>query len=465
MEMQKRTWVLLIAVLCSLGACKSDDGNPSVGGSSGAGGSTAGAGGSAAGTSGGSGTSGAGGAGSGGAGGEAPLCINDGDINIDCPQVRPPTGDCAPRGMCCHRSSNIVKEGMLGPDEPMELEYRVNYSVTANHPSTIGVPLLSMAGTTRYESEQQSTMWRFTVPRMGGQQVSGMGMAQIGVGRYNCDGTYSYYTNDAAPARAGVTDDVSRWVAEKFPVMVDATMANADRIKISFADNSNRNLTFTPFLDSTTYALDWELIHQGFTITEMDITGPGRDCIGSRTGAQWTAGGKFVIFTPMNENDSQKITLIQQSYCALVAFGILSETGTHNKQKSCLMEPRCVPDGPAPMGTAAGEDPTCVWVKLPDSLCPETDAQKALYGCHLGDEANVNMETGYPDAATINCTQAEPTAAADPANGSAGQCCDPMGESATLPPCNSYRLVQEFVAAAAEITDDEKNMLQPNCLQ
>jgi hypothetical protein len=110
-------------------------------------------------------------------------------------------------------------------------------------------------------------------------------------------------------------------------------------------------------------------------------------------------------------------------------------------------------------------DGGCDWEKLPDSLCPTTDADKALWGCHLGDENNVNQEPGYPDAATINCTQEAPTAVADPdSGGSAGQCCDPMGEDPNLPACNAYRLIQDFVAAAAEITDDEKDMVQQDCL-
>jgi hypothetical protein len=46
---------------------------------------------------------------------------------------------------------------------------------------------------------------------------------------------------------------------------------------------------------------------------------------------------------------------------------------------------------------------------------------------------------------------------------SKGQCCDPMGASATLPACNAYRTVQVYVAGAAEITDDPINKLPPVC--
>ena len=98
MTMQrKRSWVLLIAVLCSVGACKEEE--PSNGGAnqSGSGGGTplggAGAGGAGAGAGGMSGA----GAGGAGAGGEASSCTNMGTLNPDCPQVMPQTGDCAPR--------------------------------------------------------------------------------------------------------------------------------------------------------------------------------------------------------------------------------------------------------------------------------------------------------------------------------------------------------------------------------
>jgi RES domain-containing protein len=411
--------------------------------------------GTGAGTSGGgSGMGGAGGA----SGGAAPTCINTGDLNPDCPPVPPITGDCAPKGECCHRSSNIAKEEALGPDEPLDLEYRVQYSATRNHPTTIGVDFLTTSATTRYQNEQQSTLWRFTVPRMGGMQVSGPGKAKIGVGRYNCgEGTYSYYTADAAPVRPNVTDDVTRWIAEEVDTMVDTTATGADRIKIAFADNANRDLTWTPFLSNDGVMFDWELIHQGFYFDTMDVTGPNRDCVGSRVGGtSWNHGGVFIIYTPIADNDSQIITLIQQTYCALVAFGILPEG---MKDKSCLETARCVPDG------GAFGDGGCDWEKLPDSLCPSTEAEKDLWGCHLGDEMNVNQEPDYPDAATINCTQEAPTAVADPASGaSPGQCCDPMGESTTIPPCNAYRLIQDFVAAAAEITDEERTGVQPDCL-
>ena len=113
------------------------------------------------------------------------------------------------------------------------------------------------------------------------------------------------------------------------------------------------------------------------------------------------------------------------------------------------------------------DDGPCLWVKLPDSLCPESDADKANWKCHLGAQTNVNNEEGYP--AQVACTMEAPTGPLDPGAGATttGQCCDPLGDADaanTLPACNAYRLVQKFVAAAAEITDAPTNELQKNCL-
>jgi hypothetical protein len=58
----------------------------------------------------------------------------------------------------------------------------------------------------------------------------------------------------------------------------------------------------------------------------------------------------------------------------------------------------------------------------------------------------------------------KPTSVQDPdAGGMAGQCCDPLGTSTDLPACNSYRLINNYVAAAAEITDDPSNEIQRKC--
>lgn len=107
----------------------------------------------------------------------------------------------------------------------------------------------------------------------------------------------------------------------------------------------------------------------------------------------------------------------------------------------------------------------CAYVKLPDSLCPETDEERSLFGCHLGAEGNPNAEEGYPSE--LDCALDPPSAPLDSDVNpfvSKGQCCDPMGTSESgLPACNAFRVVYEYAAGAVEITADPKSDLAPIC--
>ncbi|MDH5675175.1 MAG: hypothetical protein OEZ06_23820 [Myxococcales bacterium] len=390
------------------------------------------------------------GGGNGGSGNGGELCINPGDINLDCPASVPFDGECAQKDLCCRRSSNAAKVEMLGPDDPAVLEYRLSLVEVQNHPDTIGLPPLLMLAANRAQtcSGEQCLLWRFTFPREGGQYVAGPGKSQIGIGRYNCDGTYSFYGDSAAPTREGLSDG-GRWAGVEVDTEVNPDAEGRDRQTIPFADNPNRNVTYSPFLRTDTNEIDWELGSQGFDIVEIDTSDAGMDCMGSRDGENWITGGSFVSYSPLAPNTTDIADDINQTYCQLLAFGILTDA---NRDLDCLAVPRCTPG-----------DADCPWLKLPDSLCPESDEDKALWGCHLGVKDNINGEAGYPT--DVDCSDGAPTSPLDPAQGatSGGQCCDPLGESSTLPACNAYRTVQKYVASAVEITDAPKNDLPPVC--
>jgi hypothetical protein len=126
-----------------------------------------------------------------------------------------------------------------------------------------------------------------------------------------------------------------------------------------------------------------------------------------------------------------------------------------------------MPDDPQPLDPAAR---VCKWIKLPDSLCPVSDAERRIFRCHLGAESNPNAEqeaeAGYPT--DLNCTAEAPLAPLDPdvnPSVSKGQCCDPLGISTNgLPACNAFRIVNRYAAAAAEITDDKSGETPPVCM-
>ena len=379
-------------------------------------------------------------------------CVNDGEENFDCPFNLPPiSGSCAPKGSCCHRASNTAKMAALGPDEPMEFEYRLNFVEVTNHPLTISQPILVASAQARSDicSGEQCLLWRFTAPRAGGELVAGAGKVEIGIGAYNCDGTYSYYGPNAAPSRDGISDDPGRWQSEIVDAEYDPAKSGIDAFHIPWEGNKNRAVARSVFLEPADNSIDWELASSGFEIMEFDHSEVGFDCMGERQGLEWNTTAGFVSYSPMEGNDADINNLISQTYCSLLAFGIVAEG---DKDRSCTETERCMP------GSA-----DCPWVKLPDSLCPSDEAERAIFGCHLGAEGNPNGEEGYPDA--LNCTQEAPTDPLDPDQGatSDGQCCDPLGQSATLPACNAYRTVQVFVAAAAEITDEPRDSIPSTC--
>ena len=380
-----------------------------------------------------------------------PLTLpNAGDPNPDCTMVPPIEGPGTQRGPCCHRVSNAAKEALLGPDDDLRLEYRLQSAKTINHPLTIGDPFLLSVSRNRYDAEEQSTLWTFIMPREDGAEISGEGTAIIGSGRYNCDGTYSYFSDNAAPMRPIVEgDNPARWASKVVPTVVDVSLDGRERSQIPFADNPNRQLAHVPFLPSGFAPegmdpLDWELVTQGFDIESIDSGPSGRDCMGSRDAAEWLPSGTFRLFTPLEHNQSEIITLISRTYCALVAFGLTAPVDIE-----CSAVPRCMPGST-----------DCQWVKLPDSLCPSTDEERAMWGCHVGYEDNPDMEP-------TQCSQDAPTTVLDPDTGatSEGQCCNPMGDPAPngLPACNAWMLRQEYVAAAAEITDAPSDLLPMKC--
>src|SRR5262245_49197756 len=70
-------------------------------------------------------------------------CVNSEQINLDCPFNLPPiSGTCAPAGTCCHRASNTAKIAKLGPDDPAQIEYRLNFVDITNQPLSVGNPVL-----------------------------------------------------------------------------------------------------------------------------------------------------------------------------------------------------------------------------------------------------------------------------------------------------------------------------------
>jgi hypothetical protein len=423
---------------CALGAYAAgcgDDTSPTAG--TGGTGATAGTG-ATGGTGGGSSVAGSGGSG-------LPTTEPD-EINTDCPQkdVGPMTGMYAPKGPCCYRRSNTIRIDPAA--KTRTYEYRLNYFLLTNHAKTISPTVLGPTQRDRAENEEQSLLFRFEMPQAGGKIVDGDGKLTLGVGRYNCDGTYSFYSDKASPAEGG-SGKPDRWAAPELPAKVTAAKTDKDRVKPVWKDQlpaKNRE-SYVPYLGAgPAFALDWEGESQGFDIVDWPTGDENTNCVGSRKDStSWKFGGHTKSFARLDLNDGAKDVLdsLGVTFCQLMAFG------TSGKDIPCKDTARCEP------GSA-----DCKWVRLPDSLCPVTADEKTKWACHLG-------YAGNPDNPAPKCSMDVP-ATVDPDNGGTveGQCCDPMGTGKDgLPACNAWININEFVAAAAEITDARSDKLQESC--
>jgi hypothetical protein len=389
------------------------------------------------------GTAGRGGDGSASGDSGAAAVDNPDPINDSCPanDVGPHDGPFGLKGDCCYRTSN--KARIDDAAATRTLEFRVPYFMLINHQQTIDPTLFGATTIERFENEEQNLLVRFELPQQDGKLAKGKGKLKIGPGRYNCDGTYSFYSDKAAPTDSGAAD---RWFVPEVeldvtnPAATDRTLVTAPFKKSLAIQN---RASYLPYLGGAPdFELDWEGSSQGFDFLELPIGEENYDCVGARTGSKWTPGGKSVAYGRLDLNDGEQIDALGITFCQLMAFGARTDA------PSCQTTTRCMPG-----------EPDCAWQRLPDSLCPTSDEEKSSWGCHLGYADN-------PDNAPLepNCSEGPP-GEIDPDNGtSEGQCCDPLArEDSGLPACNAWAQINELVAAAVEITDKNSDALQQSC--
>lgn len=390
---------------------------------------------------------------------ERDVCLGDEEPNVTCPDLLGPfDGPCAPKGACCKRSSNSAEIAMLDPNEAQVLEYRVTTSAVVNQPRSLGLGLPSIiftdpGGPPRWR-DAQVMLLRFEQPRSDGQLTAGSGTRVAGPGRYNCDGTYSFYSDQAAPSR--MTErltDPTRWSARDATAEIDPALEGVEQTRVPWAADPNREVTCVPSFLPGTQDLDYELCTSGFELLAFDTSAAGEDCQGAWSDDlfRWETPARYQVFAALADNDRDIMDATAETLCQLLSFSVVPP---EDRDLDCLSEPRCVP------GTDG-----CKWAALPDSLCPESDSERELFRCHLGARDNPNAEEGYPK--DLNCSMTAPSTPLDPdvdPSVSKGQCCDPLGANTDgLPACNAFRIEYAFAAAAVEITDERRDEPPTEC--
>ena len=371
-------------------------------------------------------------------------------VNETCPDT---VGDDAQQGPCCYRNVPNSQRFDEAPDGTIKLEYRMNWFFTINHPDTLSQTILKAQSKARIEAEAQSMLVRFELQKKDGELAAGPGKVTLGYGRYNCDGTYSFFTDGAAPVLTGTdqefpgSDNSGRWAPTEMPLHYDPSKTGQDAWQIKFEDRP-RGKTYSPFMDDSDYqnpTYDWEIVTENGDIESFpDLNRETMDCAGYRdeaTGEWFAEDNELTVYARLDDNSfGDGINILNNiSFAQLVAFGVAAADDP-------LATDRCEP------GTA-----DCPWLKLPDSLCPDNKAERDLFACHMGYEGN-------PDGRETNCSADAPTTVRDENADDDGQCCDPLASpDSGLPACNAYLLANEFVAASAVITKDLTSELPQGC--
>lgn len=353
------------------------------------------------------GTSGSGG--TGGTGAVTAECTGDATddpncINVDCGDIGPIDGPLAKKGLCCFRASNADRaRAAWDAGETATLEYRQNALKTLTQTNSVGNPLIQASLANGYENDWSNTMTRIEgVPATGSGPVT----VTIGAGRYNCDGTYSFFGDGAAPVREGRTD-TNRWKASVLTGTWDW-----DATEKLVIDDATRpaGVKWSPVgkdfgifgYEQPAQDLNYEFTFvgtSGDTVTDEALNCAGGELTGP---TMWTAELVQTVFFPVADMKTAFIDslTLQQNFCGFMALGYM-----------------------------AGNDCDAVaqadWVELPVGMC---DADH----CYVG-------EATHPDA---DC------------GGTTGRpCCSPDGTDTALEPCNAFLIEARAVLGGAEITD------------
>jgi len=397
-------------MLCS--GCGLDSGESGgTGGRSGSGGSaaisgTGGTAGTLAGTGGVSGTGGMAGVSPGGTGGgvSGPCVMGrDDTVNGLCPFAAPTDGACAPKGACCFRSSNAVHAREAWDNTgTTTLEFRVNASRTTSQPNSLGNPLIQSSFASTLDQE-----WAVSLLRIEGLSTAQRGPVTVtfGPGRANCDGSFSFFGEGAAPNTENRTDP-SRWQ----PIVSTGTWDWSARPMLSLDDGPTTGVHWFPVArDHGVFGYEQPQQDPVFDLAlNGDSAGAIADedlnCVGGglQGPGQWAPSLRQTTFYPVASLRATTINslALQQNFCSFIALGFMAADDCNSQPQSA-------------------------WVEQPTGLC-DSD------GCYVASET-------------------------DPENtcdGGTKPCCDPTGTDDLLAPCNAFVIHNLTSLAAVEITTE-----------
>lgn len=338
-----------------------------------------------------------------------PYCFNDVCPNASLPGL---TDVNKTMGDCCNSVDIKRLEASMAPGTKYDLEF-VNYIQLPQSMPNLTNPVVQGLLQTGQENGADVTLIRFhDVPRTEDMTEPVLVDVEMGVGKMNCDGSYSFYGPNAAPApiHDGPPNDPGRWQVTK--LQFEYNGFNATELATHPAEEiiaQNTQLHWVPRWTET--GIDYEQPLEFMSLI-MTVDPNNWSCFGSiDSGGAWTKERQLTAFLPVEQLKKVPLPALGgQTQCGLLARGA---------------------------GAGECDVPQSEWETKPQGYCNEQ------YLCWVGvaddPEAASFWEEFYEGE--DNCGSAE------------HPCCDPAGVSTTLPACNAYYNRSAIVLAATNITD------------
>jgi hypothetical protein len=344
--------------------------------------------------------------------------------NLGCPSVATISDipkENLPMGDCCNTVDINLKEANLKQGN----KYDLGFAAMRNLSDIVVNPGIITIQEGYQNLAEDMVLIRYNqVPRTedmtGPVQVN----FDMGSGKENCDGTFSFYGEGSAPLpleqEKDIGDHPDRWAKKNLTTMYNGFKAPILADKIPEDDVVRINgLVWQPrWLPG---GLNYEQPAAFVNITLVnDLSVAAGDanysCFGSmdNTG-KWTRTLKLTLFIPLKEAEIAVIPALSQSLCGVLANGPVTGGGGNCNDK-----------------------PQDQWQNQPGGYCDGD------YRCWIGDKNN----SEYADFWS-NYYKSEGGC------GKTYKCCDPTGKDSSLEKCNAFYIRNSVTLAAVTITPDD----------
>lgn len=340
-----------------------------------------------------------------------PYCFNSVCPNAELPGL---TDANKPMGDCCNTVDVKLREASMAPGTKYDLEFVFYINLPQSIPNVANPTIQTLLENGQKEGADIFLIRYKDVPRTEDMSGPVPVTVELGTGKLNCDGSYSFYGNGAAPepVHGGPPNDPNRWAKKSIEMQYSGF--NSEDLATHPPEDlmaSVTQLTWAPRWWQTGINYEQPVKFLSFV---QKVNPNNWSCFGSMdSGEKWSLDAQLTTFVPVAE--AEQVTLQElggQTQCGVFAKGPL--------QGNC-------------------DNPQSEWPTKPNGYC------NAQHVCWVGvaEDPEAAAFWGEFFEGENNCGSA------------AHPCCDPTGTDAALQPCNAFYIRNASAIGAVEITDND----------